>query len=69
MRRHFLLDPELINLNHGSFGAMPRVVFAELCAQIKTMEARPDDWFRVRQPEEPKGMIDNAITRASWKES
>ena len=28
MREAFLLDPELIFLNHGSYGACPRAVFA-----------------------------------------
>jgi len=27
LRREFLLDPEVAPLNHGSFGACPRLVF------------------------------------------
>ncbi|HEU4497249.1 MAG TPA: aminotransferase class V-fold PLP-dependent enzyme [Flavobacterium sp.] len=29
MKQHFLLDPSVIYLNHGSFGACPKEVFAE----------------------------------------
>ncbi|MBI5719831.1 MAG: aminotransferase class V-fold PLP-dependent enzyme [Burkholderiales bacterium] len=41
MRQHFLLDPEVTFLNHGSFGATPRVVLqAQQRAQLE-MERNP----------------------------
>lgn len=42
-----LQQPGFTNLNHGSFGTMPHTVFAQQIAYIRTMESRPDDWFRV----------------------
>ena len=41
MRRHFLLDPEVRFLNHGSFGACPEPVFAELQRWQRELERNP----------------------------
>ena len=41
MREHWLLDPRIIFLNHGSFGATPRVVLDEQNALRKRMEDEP----------------------------
>jgi isopenicillin-N epimerase len=41
LKEHFLLDPEVIFLNHGSFGACPRPVFAVYQAWQRRLEAQP----------------------------
>ena len=41
LRNQFLLDPELIFLNHGSFGATPRPVLEEYQAWQGRLEAQP----------------------------
>lgn len=40
-RELFLLDPEVVFLNHGSFGAVPRPVFEEQERLRKELEAEP----------------------------
>ena len=52
MREHFLLDPDLIFLNHGSFGACPRVVIeAQHRIQLE-MERNPVEFFGRRSASE-----------------
>ncbi len=41
MREHFLLDPDIVFLNHGSFGACPREVFANYQHWQLEMERNP----------------------------
>ncbi|MCA9838528.1 MAG: aminotransferase class V-fold PLP-dependent enzyme [Trueperaceae bacterium] len=41
MREHFMLDPEVIFLNHGSFGATPRVVFETYQNWQRQLEHQP----------------------------
>jgi isopenicillin-N epimerase len=41
MREHFLLDPDLVFLDHGSFGACPRDVFADYQRWQLEMERNP----------------------------
>ncbi len=41
LRRHFLLDPSITFLNHGSFGAVPAVVFEAQERWRRAIEARP----------------------------
>jgi len=41
MKKHWLLDPSIIYLNHGSFGATPRVVLAKQSELRARMEADP----------------------------
>jgi isopenicillin-N epimerase len=41
MRDLFLLDPSVVFLNHGSFGAVPRAVFEEQERLRREMEAEP----------------------------
>ena len=41
MREHFLLDPDIVFLNHGSYGACPREVIAEQQRWQLEMERNP----------------------------
>jgi isopenicillin-N epimerase len=45
MRHHFLLDPGITFLNHGSFGACPREVFAEFQRWQLEMERSPVEFL------------------------
>lgn len=44
----FLLDPTITFLNHGSFGACPRTVFAEQQRLQTEMERQPVEWLARR---------------------
>jgi isopenicillin-N epimerase len=44
-RDDFLLDPDLVFLNHGSFGAVPRPVFDEYQRLQREMERNPVAWL------------------------
>jgi isopenicillin-N epimerase len=50
-RDDFLLDPDLVFLNHGSFGATPRVVFDEYQHLQHEMERNPVAWLGRRADE------------------
>lgn len=45
MREHFLLDPETVFLNHGSYGACPRPVFADYQRWQAELERNPVDFL------------------------
>lgn len=45
MKEHWLLDPSITFLNHGSFGATPRVVLAKQDEFRKRMELEPVRFF------------------------
>lgn len=45
MREHFLLDPAITFLNHGSFGACPREVFEAQQAWVLAMERNPVEFL------------------------
>ena len=45
MRDGFLLDPQVVHLNHGSFGACPIPVFEEYQAVQRELESGPTDFF------------------------
>lgn len=52
MRNQFLLDPDTIFLNHGSFGACPRPVFAAYQEWQRQLEHQPVHFLTVRLLEE-----------------
>ncbi|KAG5294526.1 aminotransferase family protein (LolT) [Histoplasma ohiense] len=49
MLKHFLLDPNYKNLNHGSYGTFPAVVRDEARKFQDELEAKPDLFFRYLQ--------------------
>jgi isopenicillin-N epimerase len=44
-KKYFLLDPQVVFLNHGSFGACPRPVFAAYQAWQRLLEQQPVQFF------------------------
>lgn len=50
MRDAFLLDPDVVHLNHGSFGAVPRLVLEEQQRIRDRAESNPMRFFRVESP-------------------
>jgi isopenicillin-N epimerase len=51
VRDEFLLDPDVVFLNHGSFGACPRPVFERYQAWQRELEREPVDFIARRLPE------------------
>ena len=51
MRELFLLDPDVVYLNHGSFGACPRTVFERYQAWQLELEREPVAFIARRLPE------------------
>ena len=49
-RSEWLLDPEYIFLNHGSYGATPRVVLAEQDRWRERMECHPNNFMNIELP-------------------
>ena len=45
IKSEFLLDPNIIFLNHGSFGACPRVVFEQYQTYQRALESNPVNFF------------------------
>ncbi len=57
----WMLDPEIVFLNHGSFGARARAVFDHQLAERRRLESEPVDWLdRRRGP-----AIEEARTRVA----
>ena len=50
MRHHWTLDPDVVYLNHGSFGAVPRVTQETQRRLAAASEANPMKWFRELPP-------------------
>ena len=48
---HYLIDPQVIYLNHGSFGAVPRPVFEDYQRWQRELEANPVDFLGRRAPD------------------
>jgi isopenicillin-N epimerase len=44
--KHFLLNKGLINLNHGSFGTVPKKVLESHFNFLTEQESCPEVWFR-----------------------
>lgn len=42
----FMLDPSMSHLNHGSFGTVPKDIFARQIEYLQEQESFPDKWFR-----------------------
>jgi isopenicillin-N epimerase len=51
LRDLFLLDPDVVFLNHGSFGACPRPVFEEYQRWQRELERQPVEFLARRYPE------------------
>jgi isopenicillin-N epimerase len=50
IRHEWGLDPDFLTVNHGSFGATPRVVLAEQDRWRRRMEAQPTRFFSLEVP-------------------
>ena len=46
IRNEFQLSKDLVHLNHGSFGSVPRSVYEARLERMRELETSPDDWFR-----------------------
>ena len=46
MLRAFTMDPQYVNLNHGSYGCVPKFVLAAQSRWREVTEANPDLFFR-----------------------
>ena len=58
IRHEFLLDPDWLAVNHGSFGATPRVVLAAQDEWRRRLEAQPTRFMRRVLPEALRGAAD-----------
>ncbi|MFN8385461.1 MAG: hypothetical protein U0X92_03455 [Anaerolineales bacterium] len=45
LKKHFLLDPSVVFLNHGSFGATPKPVFREYQRWQRELENQPVEFL------------------------
>jgi isopenicillin-N epimerase len=73
MREGFLLDPDVVHLNHGSFGACPVPVFEEYQRLQRELEAGPTDFFTRKvarwfwgEPERPGLMAEARAALAAF---
>ncbi len=56
LRQEFLLDPDVVFLNHGSYGATPEQVFAEYGRWQRELERQPVEFLGRRA----EGLLDDA---------
>jgi isopenicillin-N epimerase len=56
LRQEFLIDPDVVFLNHGSFGATPQPVFAEYVRWQRELERQPVEFLGRRA----EGLLDEA---------
>jgi isopenicillin-N epimerase len=56
LKRYFMLDPGVVFLNHGSFGACPRTVFKSYQDWQRRLENQPIQFFHYDLPELIKGV-------------
>ena len=56
-RREFSLEEDTVFVNHGSYGAVPRMVQAERVKFLERMDHHPDRWFR----QDVRELYDDAI--------
>ena len=56
LRQEFLLDRDVVFLNHGSFGATPEPVFAEYGRWQRELERQPVEFLGRRA----EGLLDQA---------
>jgi len=61
VRELFLLDPDVVFLNHGSFGACPRPVFEEYQRLQQELERQPVEFLA--RDRRYRGLTDAAKTR------
>jgi isopenicillin-N epimerase len=45
LKKYFMLDPEVVFLNHGSFGATPKPVFREYQRWQRELERQPVEFL------------------------
>ena len=45
--QHFLLNKRIVNLNHGSFGTVPKLIHEKQYQILLEQENSPEDWFRL----------------------
>src|SRR5690349_19597530 len=57
MRELFLLDPDVVYLNHGAYGACPRPVFERYRWWQRELEREPSDFFGRRLA----GLLDESL--------
>src|SRR5688500_18779700 len=50
LKKYFLLDPNMVFLNHGSFGATPKPVFREYQRWQRELEKQPVEFLGRRTP-------------------
>ena len=58
LKKHFLLDPKVTFLNHGSFGATPKPVFREYQRWQRELEKQPVEFLGRRAT--------NLMAEARW---